>query len=782
MRLVLAMVFCISALSSAPRVVLLKKDATVWAQDVLVRGRVDTMLISGGIAIVNGVESPFSVDPSASTFSLNVHLHAGVNTIVVRIDSAGTPSTSDTLRLTLGYVPRPEIEARAAVTSRTVNLSVATLENPEQAALSFHWTAEGSNPASVAVEPLTDTTAKCTIPETAPWGQYVFRADAVVAQTDTLHARVMITLDGTGIHPFDIVTDHARWIDSAVIYQITPYNFVASGRYGDITAKLPELAQLGVTTVYLQPVYKTRGGGQGYDVMDFFALRPDLGSEADLRQLIATAHSLGLRVLFDFVPNHSSIYHPYAQQSVSYGTQSHYYDYYQRTFDTAPYSMHYKSYQGFVNYFWNELPNFNYSNTEVQRMIIEAGRYWVDQFDIDGYRIDVAWGPNARNPEFMKQWRLALKRLKPGLLLIGEDKASQPMVFDGRFDAAYDWAPEQSWVSHWVWSTTYSSTSNPTIFNNTNEAMRASLLRASLTNNGTGYHAQAIILRFMENNDTFRFLATHDLARTKMVAALLFSLPGLPMLYNGQEIGVSTHPYSTYENFYQGMTIQRLDTRGLFSWYSKLASFRRSHPALYGRNIEELQTNIAGYTYAYHRWEADQHIFGVLNLSSASKSLQVQLPFSKLGLDSTRTYFLTDILTGEYFSGTTSSLASLALSMPPTSARLLVLDTVVVTTIPPIAEEDVPRSSELSQNYPNPFNAETIIRYQVSATSGSRTTLVTLQVFDLLGREVATLVNEPKNPGAYEVRFDANRLASGVYLYRFRADASVIAKTMVLIK
>src|SRR5690606_11662632 len=105
-------------------------------------------------------------------------------------------------------------------------------------------------------------------------------------------------------------------------------------------------------------------------------------------------------------------------------------------------------------------------------------------------------------------------------LLLAEGKATVSLVFDERFDADYDWFPEESWVSHWVWQTDYNPNANPTIFNYSNENARANLLRNSLTNNGNGYVSNAKILRFLENNDTYHFITHHGLERTKMAAAL----------------------------------------------------------------------------------------------------------------------------------------------------------------------------------------------------------------------------------------------------------------------
>jgi hypothetical protein len=89
----------------------------------------------------------------------------------------------------------------------------------------------------------------------------------------------------------------------------------------------------------------------------------------------------------------------------------------------------------------------------------------------------------------------------------------------------------------------------------------------------------------------------------------------------------------------------------------------------------------------------------------------------------------------------------------------------------------IPDKFALKQNYPNPFNPSTVIRFQLSVAGNA-----SLKVYDLLGREITTLVNESLQPGTYEVRFDAKELSSGIYLYTLRTDNFSETKKMVLIR
>jgi glycosidase len=797
--LTLASVMLQHGFAFAGGVTIHKHDAVAWSQNLVINGGAGPAFDRVGLLLVNGASVPFAVASPADTFSVPIHLGEGVNAIVARVDSAGTPVYSDTLRLTLGYNVRPEIFAYATVVGREVRLHAAIVTDDDSSAIFFEWSPDDANPVALSLSTPQDSVSSCTLAADAPLGEYYFNVVARSSHGDTTRARTLVTADSAGIRSFDIRFDHSRWIDSAIVYGVTPSVFVASGQFANITAKIPELAQLGVTALWIQPVYSTHEGDQGYDVVDYFNIRGDVGSESSLRTLVQTAHASGLRVLLDFVPNHTSIYHPYALDASQYGPTSHYFDFYQRVKDVAPYSSNENvrtvGAMTFIYYFWEDLPNLNYDNPEVQRMIIEAGKYWVERLDIDGYRVDAVWAVNARRPEFMQEWRLALKRVKPEILLLAEDKASvvnpdpsgRPSPYVERFDAAYDWTREESWVSHWVWQSYYSASSNPTIFNNTAEAQRGAALRNSLTNSGAGYDTNAIIFRFMENNDTFRFLATHDLARTKMAAALLFSLPGIPLIFNGQEIGASTHPYNTVSIFLASATIKSRDTRGLFPYYQQLSSLRKRFPALASRHFQEITITPSASEYAYRKWAGNQNVIVCINMAGAAFTSTVAIPASQLALDSSKTYYLTDMISGQAIVGTPDELTSSTIPMPAYTTRMFVLaDSVAnVTAITVTAGSNLPTAASLAQNYPNPFNPTTAVSYQLSAVSEVR-----LVVYDVLGREVATLVDGMRQPGTYTVWFDGSNIASGLYFYRMETKpvgagthgAASFVKKMLLLK
>ncbi|MDQ3535864.1 MAG: alpha-amylase family glycosyl hydrolase, partial [Bacteroidota bacterium] len=360
-------------------------------------------------------------------FSFNVLHRNKENKIWIVVPDGDAQHASDTLIHTLGYQPTSIIKPIATAKNVYVELRATTIENPYKSELKYLWVEDHRNPASSTILFKEDSVASVKIPSDP--GTYYYNL-LVVADQDSAWFQTMIRREENEILAYDIDNEDTPWMNEAILYQITPHVFVENGQYEDITAKLPELKELGINTLWLQPVFKShRKGSQGYDVVDYFSLNPYLGSEEALRELITTAKNMNMRVLFDVVLNHSSLYHPYAIDRVKHGEASHYYDFYQYEDDGTPYSSFYNQDEnGFINYFWPHLPNFNYDNEEVQRWMLEACKHWIREFDIDGYRLDAIWGVNARKPSFAKRLRTELKSIKPEVLLLAEAKGSDPEV------------------------------------------------------------------------------------------------------------------------------------------------------------------------------------------------------------------------------------------------------------------------------------------------------------------------------------------------------------------
>ena len=626
-----------------PSIILNKKDALVWHTEQEITGEIKGLSAQELTAYHNG--KPFHLPLNDDQqFSFQVTLRDQVSKIWIEAPHQDDVIVSDTLYYTLGYRPAPIVKPFAIIDGNLATLQAEVIENPYDLPLRFIWQADSLNPGITPIAQKGGAKAQIQVPHIS--GTYYYDL-LVISEKDTSRFRTMLAREGEDVKAFDMDTEYPRWMDDAVVYQITPYNFVADGTYPDMAAKLPELASLGINTIWLQPVFKSSYRGQGYDVVDYLSLNPVFGTEEELQKLITQAKALGMRVLFDLVLNHTSIEHPYAKEAMAHGRQSHYYDYYQRENNGGPYSSFYnKDENGFIFYFWEDLVNLNYDNEEVQRWMLEVCKHWVRKFGIDGYRFDAIWGVNARMPSFASRLRTELKSIDPEILMLAEDKGADPTVFELGFDAAYDWTADTSWVSQWSWEYEFDHKVSHTIFNYPKANERGGMISKALSDHGANAHRQ---LRFLENNDLPRFVKAHGLERTQMAAALLFALPGIPMMYNGQEIGFLGHPYGTKEVFYRDSTIQSLDDNGLFTYYRKLINLHKEHAALRSQHMRSLPVANGAMT-AFYRWADGEDFIVIINM--ADTPLEADVDVSQIPLFSqSPSLRFEDVLSDQIFIG-----------------------------------------------------------------------------------------------------------------------------------
>jgi cyclomaltodextrinase len=420
------------------------------------------------------------------------------------------------------------------------------------AIIRYEWRAGDGGATTLAGLPASGPRLALSRP--APDGEYKVTLDVTDAAGRSDRSTILLRSQDQVLRGVDPAHDHAAWIDRAVVYGIVPKLFGSRG-LADVTARLDQLADLGVTALWLSPLMESPPGDFGYAVTDYFRLRPSLGSEAEFRDLIQAAHARGMRVILDFVPNHLSDRSAYFTDTVAHGRASPYFDLFSR--DRGGHAEHY--------FDWVNLENLNYANPQVQRLVVEGFAYWVREYDVDGFRVDAAWGPRQRAPEFWPRWRAALKRIKPDLLLLAEASARDRYYGRHGFDAAYDWTDK---LGEWAWQKPFDDEAN------TAQGLRSAIEKSS---------SEALVSRFLENNDTGpRFRSRYGLERTRIAAAMLLTLPGIPCLYTGEEIGAAYEPYK------DAKPIVWDDVDGLRGWYKRLITLRRDFPALRSRNIRLL--------------------------------------------------------------------------------------------------------------------------------------------------------------------------------------------------
>ena len=525
-------------------------------------------------------------------------------------------------------------------------------ESPPVPIQSYHWTARARNPAPLTVlEPTGQTLAgevqapRLTLSAPSVDGEYYLSLRVVDAHgRNDSSSTYFVVADGRPCLR-DWSWENTAWVDRAVVYGVIPRNFGPHG-YNSITERLDDLQGLGVTALWLSPINATPPKNFGYHVLNYLELSDQYGSKEDFRRMVQAAHQRGIRVLMDFVPNHTSDQHRYFQDTLTNGPASPYYNFYDRD-ETGNHTYYFH---------WTYLPNLNFNNPQVVNWITEAFVYWVRAFDVDGFRVDVAWGIRERNPEYWPRWRQALMRIKPDLLLLAEAGARDDYYFTEGYDSAYDWTDE---LGHWAWEHVFED-----------RALLTERLQAALTQNGKGFHPDALIFRFLNNNDTAeRFLTRCGLEMTRVATALLLTLPGLPCLYTGDEIGAEFMPYKNPEPI--GWV---LDPHNLRPYHQKLIALRKTVPALHSRNWNLLPAEPRQQVFAYLRTAAGREppVLVVLNFGETPAEASLPLP---AGFDDFKNRdSLFDLLTERSIA--VSGQNPLTVHLPPMSAYLLSLPSI----------------------------------------------------------------------------------------------------------
>ncbi len=591
---------------------LLGGDAWVWQKTLT--GTCPGCPPEAAIALlVNGV--PVPAEREGEVFHAVAQFDPGENEVLaVATMPDGSEERSAPVTYTVRLDPRPTARLLASVDGERVVFDGTGSEPSEYDGVAIrHWslTSREDTPRPVPSGPWSPVTwgpLRLELVEAAPgvWsaivppddGEYYasLTVEDAEGRIDTAAASIVVE-NGHARAP-DSVHENAAWIADAVIYGVVPRNFDPPG-FNGVTARLDDLADLGITALWLAPITRTLPDLFGYEVTDYFDVRPEYGTKEDFRALVEAAHERGIRVLMDFVPNHTSVEHPYFQDALANGEASTYWDYYDR--DAGGNPTHYFS--------WTHLPNLNFDNPEVQRFMMEAFSSWVRDFGVDGFRVDAVWGIKERNPAWLTAYLEEMNRIKPDSLLIAEASARDEFYFEQGFDAAYDWTEE---LGQWAWGEALGGVA----------PVGAAMIDV-LTDGGQGYHEDALVMRFLNNNDTGpRFVTTYGVDFYRVALAMLLTLPGLPCLYTGDEVGAEYQPYA------QTGAIDWTDHHGLREDTKRLIALRRGTPALHSREWLPLAVEPATPLFAFLRMNdaGDEPVVVLLNFSATDVEATAELP------------------------------------------------------------------------------------------------------------------------------------------------------------
>ena len=501
-------------------------------------------------------------------FLAEIHLHSGANEVRASCRRAGTATLTSTFQhWTVRREDRPRAWIRTRVAGGSVRMDAGATEvaaGIPAPLVSYEWRSDLHNPAPLHLA--MDRHVEFNTPPVDGDYRVTLRVTDTLGRSD--ESTTLFRVSNGQPTLVDIQSARPEWLDGATVYGAAPASFTPVGFEG-VRSRLDAIAALGANLVWLTPVTAAPPGDFGYAVTNHFQVRTGLGSEAQLHALIDAAHARGLKVLLDFVSNHLSDAHPYYVDAARRGSASPYYDWFER--DAAGKVVHY--------FDWSNLENLNYDNPEVRAYIIAACDYWVRAYHVDGFRMDAAWAVRERAPEFWPLLRRELRRIDPEIILLAEASARDPYYRTHGFDAAYDWTTK---LGEWAWQRAYADgTTSPNL-----RELRAALLDG----------ADGTVLRFLDNNDTgARFITRHGIDQTRTAAALLFTLPGLPLVYEGDEVGAAFEPYGG------GPPIVWHDAFGLERLYTRLAHLRRENAALRSGELQLLSSDDDEILLAYAR-------------------------------------------------------------------------------------------------------------------------------------------------------------------------------------
>lgn len=336
---------------------------------------------------------------------------------------------------------------------------------------------------------------------------------------------------------------HPEWTYDAVVYEMNVRQYTPEGTFAAAEQHLPRLKELGVDIVWLMPIYpigvKERKGtlGSYYAISDYCKTNPEFGTLEQFDAFVATAHKLGLKVVLDWVANHTS---PDALW-----------------INERPADWYVRDEQGntIVQYDWTDIAKLNYDNHDMRAEMVKAMRFWMER-GIDGFRCDMA----CEVPfDFWKATTAELRKDYPQMYWLAEGENTE--LHNNSFDASY------AWELHHLLNAIARSEKG------INE------LKEYIAKDAAAHPAEAFRLMFTSNHDENSWAGTEfermgDAA--KVMAVLTFTLPnGQPLIYTGQEMG-----WNKRFEFFEKDHIPAWEANEYAEFYKSLTTLRHNNPAL----------------------------------------------------------------------------------------------------------------------------------------------------------------------------------------------------------
>ncbi|MDM4764648.1 alpha-amylase family glycosyl hydrolase [Pelomonas sp. SE-A7] len=399
---------------------------------------------------------------------------------------------------------------------------------------------------------------------------------------------------------------HVAWSRQATIYQVNLRQHTQQGTIKAFAKDLSRIRKLGADILWFMPLQpigkKERKGGLGsyYSISDYTAVNPEFGTLDDMKAMVKQAHGLGFKIILDWVPNHTAWDHAWTTQHKDWYKLNDKGEIFPVTFHEGPEPE-----------YWTDVVALDYRSEDLRKAMISAMAFWLREVDLDGFRCDVA---SLVPTDFWERARRELDAIKPVFMLAESDK---PELHRSAFDMTYSWDLAD-------------------VFKAIGKGKAgAAELRAWLKAENGGkaakvYPRHAYRMRFTSNHD---FNSWHGTDRElygeayQALAALTFTLPGMPLVYGGQESRLDKRL-----EFFEKDAVQ-WKSYELQGFYAELMAIKHANPALangqYGAPAEILDAGNEQ-VFAFRRQLGRNVVTIAVNLSAADQSYRLEGASRKL--------------------------------------------------------------------------------------------------------------------------------------------------------
>lgn len=425
-----------------------------------------------------------------------------------------------------------------------------------------------------------------------PEGRNAAYRKRVLGAKSALGALVLLIASSIGAQELSFGSRTARpapdWLNRASIYELWLDAFTTEANLHGAIARLPKIAELGATIVYLGPIAKftARPQGSPYSVADYNEIDPELGTAEDLHQFVKAAHNLHLRVMLDIVYYHSAPDNVLVREHP---------EYFVKTADGR-----------IARGFWPQ-PTPDFRNAALRKYLVESLVHWVRDFDVDGFRCDVGAGVPV---SFWSEARKALDATKPDVVMLSE--ADRPEDQLQAFDISYNFQYYLTLVS-------VLRDGAPAIrIREQWESMRGNMPRG------------ARLLHYDDNHDWPRAVLQFGRKGAMAAQVLNFTLDGIPFIYNGQEID-DPGPTSwrrplpiRWQEQLSGTNEKNAGT--VLEQYKSLFAMRANEPALTSGDLIWINNTQPNSVLSFLRKKGDSEILAMVNLSNRQVHVTIDLP------------------------------------------------------------------------------------------------------------------------------------------------------------